>query len=50
MLVSIDFEATDLGTDAPPEQFVESARGKKTDILAMSCLVTTSMPDLGDVN
>jgi 5-methyltetrahydrofolate--homocysteine methyltransferase len=44
MLESAGFEIFDLGIDVPPEKFVEAIKGKKPDILALSALLTTTMP------
>lgn len=48
-LVSIMFEGAgfsvmDLGTDSTPEQFVKAAEEFKADIVALSALLTTTMP------
>jgi 5-methyltetrahydrofolate--homocysteine methyltransferase len=43
MLEGAGFEVTDLGVDTPSEKFVEAAREKKADIVAMSALLTTTM-------
>jgi Predicted cobalamin binding protein len=37
------FEIEDLGIDVSPQKFVDSARAKEADIIAMSSLLTTSM-------
>jgi methanogenic corrinoid protein MtbC1 len=37
----------DLGVDVPVAKFVEEVKGKKPDILAMSALLTTSLPEMG---
>jgi 5-methyltetrahydrofolate--homocysteine methyltransferase len=42
MLEGAGFEIIDLGTDVPPEKFVEAARNG-ADIIAMSALLTTTM-------
>lgn len=40
----VGFEVVDLGTDVPPDRFVEAVRGEQPDILAMSSLLTSTMP------
>jgi 5-methyltetrahydrofolate--homocysteine methyltransferase len=44
LLRSSGFEVIDLGVDVPPEKFVEVISEKNADILALSSLVTTTMP------
>ncbi len=46
MLEGAGFEVIDLGVDVDPEEFVEAAREHKPDILAMSALLTTTMPSM----
>ena len=46
MLEGAGFEVLDLGIDVPAERFVELAREKTVDILAMSALLTTTMPKM----
>jgi len=38
------FEVTDLGVNVPPEKFVSAARKKEAQIVALSALLTTTMP------
>ena len=38
------FEVIDLGVNVPPEKFIETVRAKNAQILAMSALLTTTMP------
>ncbi|NLG74491.1 MAG: cobalamin-binding protein [Chloroflexi bacterium] len=45
MLEGAGFEIVDLGTDVPPEKFVEAARDG-AQIIAMSALLTTTMPSM----
>jgi methanogenic corrinoid protein MtbC1 len=40
------FEVTDLGVDVPIQTFAEEAMATKPDIVAISCLLTTSLPFL----
>lgn len=47
MLEGAGFEIHDLGVDVKPEQFVEAAKNG-ADIIAMSALLTTTMPAMKD--
>jgi 5-methyltetrahydrofolate--homocysteine methyltransferase len=38
------FEVTDLGVNVPPEKFVAAAREKNAQVVALSALLTTTMP------
>jgi corrinoid protein of di/trimethylamine methyltransferase len=44
MLAANGFEVTDLGADVPVSKFVETAAEKKADWIAISALLTTTMP------
>ncbi|UCD29106.1 MAG: corrinoid protein [Planctomycetota bacterium] len=44
MLEGGGFEVIDLGIDVPPEKFVEAVKEKKAKIVAISALLTTTMP------
>lgn len=44
MFESAGFEVIDLGVDVEPEIFIDSIKEKKPDILALSALLTTTMP------
>lgn len=44
MLEGAGFEIIDLGVDVKPEQFVEAVEGKNADVIALSALLTTTMP------
>ena len=46
MLEGAGFEVIDLGTDIKPEAFVNAVRQHKPDIVAMSALLTTTMPNM----
>ncbi len=46
MLEGAGFEVVDLGTDVSPEQFVETVRAGGVDIVALSALLTTTMPSM----
>ncbi|MCI8525424.1 MAG: cobalamin-binding protein [Oscillospiraceae bacterium] len=43
------YEVIDLGNDVPPYTFIETAKRENVDIIALSSLLTTSMPYMGDV-
>jgi len=49
LLDAAGFKVIDLGVDVPAEKFLEALRKEKPDILAMSALVTTTMPQMKDV-
>ena len=44
MLQVNGFDVTDLGTNVAPRTFIDSAKSTQSDIIAMSSLLTTSMP------
>lgn len=44
MLEGAGFQVQDLGADVAPERFVEAVREGKTEIVALSALMTTTMP------
>jgi 5-methyltetrahydrofolate--homocysteine methyltransferase len=46
MLKGACFEVEDFGIDVPSEKFVNAAMKSKVDIIAMSSLLTTSMPSM----
>jgi len=46
MLEGAGFEVIDLGTDVSPDKFVETVKTQKVDIVAMSALLTTTMPNM----
>jgi 5-methyltetrahydrofolate--homocysteine methyltransferase len=46
MLEGAAFEIVDLGSDVTPEKFVEAVRSKGAQIVAMSALLTTTMPNM----
>jgi 5-methyltetrahydrofolate--homocysteine methyltransferase len=46
MLEGAGFEVLDLGTDIKPEAFTNAVREYKPDIVAMSALLTTTMPNM----
>ena len=43
MMEGVGFEIHDLGSDVPPEKFVEAARESGAQIVALSALLTTTM-------
>ena len=43
------FEVLDLGIDVPVEKFIDTAKNKEMNIIAMSTLLTTSMAVMKDV-
>ena len=49
MLQVNGFDVTDLGTNVAPRAFIDSAKNKQADIIAMSSLLTTSMPYIRDL-
>jgi len=49
MLQVNGFDVTNLGTNVAPRQFIEEARKRQADIIAMSSLLTTSMPYMRDL-
>jgi len=48
MLEGGGFEVTDIGVNVTPEQFVAAVKKKKPQILALSALLTTTMPAMKD--
>ena len=46
MLEGAGFEICDLGTDVTPEKFVEAVRTEKASLVALSALLTTTMPSM----
>ncbi|MCX5678010.1 MAG: corrinoid protein [Candidatus Omnitrophica bacterium] len=48
MLKGACFEIDDLGIDVSPQKFIDAARSKEIDIIAMSSLLTTSMNAMRD--
>lgn len=44
MLKGAGFEVIDLGSDVPPERFVQTAVEHGADVIGMSALLTTTMP------
>jgi len=48
MLEGAGFETVDLGTDVSPTKFVAAAKTHQCDIVAMSALLTTTLPFMRD--
>ncbi len=49
MLIGAGLKVVDIGTDAAPEKFVEACQAEGASVCAMSALLTTTMPRMGDV-
>ena len=49
MLRAAGFQVIDLGVDVPPERFVDAVRRHNADIVGMSALLTTTMPEMRNV-
>ncbi len=49
MLKGGGFEVIDLGTDVPAQKFVDAAKAQEKSIIAMSALLTTTMPQMAEV-
>ncbi|MDI7275513.1 MAG: corrinoid protein [Anaerolineae bacterium] len=46
MLQGAGFEIVDLGVDVSPERFVETIKQTRADVVALSALLTTTMPSM----
>lgn len=46
MLEGAGFEVVDLGVDVPPERLVEACRSRPVDLVALSALLTTTLPGM----
>ena len=46
MLKGGGFKVVDLGVDVEPEKFVEAAKGEQAQVVALSALLTTTMPNM----
>lgn len=46
MLEGAGFDIVDLGTDVPPEKFIEAVKEKNVNVIALSALLTTTMPNM----
>ncbi len=49
MLKGAGFEVIDLGNDVSPENFIDTALENDAPVVAMSALLTTTMPVMGEV-
>lgn len=49
LLRSAGFEVYDLGVDVPAEKFLEKVKETNADILALSALLTTTMPEMSNI-
>jgi 5-methyltetrahydrofolate--homocysteine methyltransferase len=49
MLEGGGFEVVDLGVDAHPDVFVNAVKDQKVDIIALSALLTTTMPAMAKI-
>ena len=49
MLKGAGFEIIDLGTDVPAETFVDKAEEIGADVIGMSALLTTTMPNMKEI-
>jgi 5-methyltetrahydrofolate--homocysteine methyltransferase len=49
MLEGAGFEVIDLGNDVGPEKFVDAVRQRQPQLVAMSALLTTTMPSMGNI-
>ncbi len=49
MLRGVGFDVMDLGVDVPTDSFVEAVREHRPNILALSALLTTTMPRMKDI-
>ncbi len=46
MLEGVGFEIQDLGTNVPPDKFVEAVKAGGVDIVGLSAMLTTTMPNM----
>jgi 5-methyltetrahydrofolate--homocysteine methyltransferase len=46
MLEGAGFEIVDLGTDVTPDKFVDAVQNRGANLIAMSALLTTTMPNM----
>ncbi len=49
MLEGAGFEVSDLGIDVAPEKFIEAIKSKNAQVLALSTLLTTTMPEMKNI-
>jgi len=48
MLEGAGYEVNDLGVDVKPEVFIEAVKDKRAQVIALSALLTTTMPAMAD--
>ncbi len=48
MLEGGGYEVVDLAVDVPPEKFIEAVKTEGVDVIALSALLTTTMPGMKD--
>ncbi len=46
MLKGVGFEVTDIGVDVEPQTFIDQAEAVGADVICMSALLTTTMPNM----
>ena len=46
-LSAAGYQVIDLGVDVPNQKFIDTLRAEHANILALSCLITTTMPSMG---
>ena len=49
MLEGVGFEVIDLGVDVPPEKFIDAVSAGGVQIVALSALLTTTMPNMKSI-
>ena len=49
MLEGKGLEVIDLGTDVPPETFIETAKNENCQVICLSALLTTTMTEMEEV-
>lgn len=47
MLEGADFKIVDLGVDVSPEKFIDAVQNQGASVVALSALLTTTMPSIG---
>jgi 5-methyltetrahydrofolate--homocysteine methyltransferase len=49
MLTGGGLKVADVGTDVSPDRFIEATKSNNAQVIAMSALLTTTMPQMGEV-
>ncbi|MCP5049713.1 MAG: cobalamin-binding protein, partial [bacterium] len=49
MLKGAGYEVVDLGTDVPPQRFIDTAIAENSTLIGLSALLTTTMPVMKEV-